>query len=261
VNGLTLQNMLLEKHDGVAVLTLNRPQMNNALDKQTWLELGEAVQQVKVDREIGVLIITGAGERAFAAGADINWLKERSPLDILERGPQAILSELERLPKPVIAAINGYALGGGCELALACDIRIASDKAKLGQPEINIGILPGGGGTQRLSRLVGKGKAKELIYTGDIIDAWEAEKIGLLNKVVPANELMDVVMAMARKILSKGPVALRVIKAVIDIGSGTDFNTGLAYEQFGQAILFATEDRKEGIDAFLEKRPPKFQGK
>lgn len=258
---MTLQNMLLEKHEGVAVLTLNRPQLNNALDKQTWLELGEAVQQVKADSEIGVLIITGAGERAFAAGADINWLKERSPLDILERGPQAILSELERLPKPVIAAINGYALGGGCELALACDIRIASDKAKLGQPEINIGILPGGGGTQRLSRLVGKGKAKELIFTGDIIDAWEAEKIGLLNKVVPANDLMEATMAMARKILSKGPVAIRVIKAVIDIGSGTDFNTGLAYEQFGQAILFATEDRKEGIDAFLEKRPPEFKGK
>lgn len=155
------------------------------MDKQSWAELLEAVQLVKGDPDIKVLIVTGAGDKAFVAGADINWLSKRDPQDILEGGPQAVLSELERLPKPVIAAVNGYALGGGCELAMACDIRIASERAKFGQPEINFAILPGGGGTQRLSRLVGKGKAKELIFTGEIIDAFEAERIGLVNKVVP----------------------------------------------------------------------------
>lgn len=258
---MALQNWSLENKDGIGLLTINRPQLNNALDKQSWSELAEAVQLVKEDRNIRVLIITGAGEKAFIAGADINWLKERDALDILEGGPQVILSQLERLPKPVIAAINGYAIGGGCELALACDIRIASEKAKFGQAEINLGILPGGGGTQRLSRLVGKGKAKELIYTGDIIDAFEAERIGLVNKVVSPETLMDATYAMARKIAAKGPLALKITKGVIDIGSSTDFTTGLAYEQFGQAILFASEDRMEGINAFLEKRPAKFQGK
>lgn len=258
---MALQNWILENKDGIGLLTINRPQLNNALDKQSWSELAEAVQIVKEDRNMRVLIITGAGEKAFVAGADINWLKERDALDILEGGPQAVLFQLEKLPKPVIAAVNGYAIGGGCELALACDIRVASEKAKFGQAEINLGILPGGGGTQRLSRLVGKGKAKELIYTGDIINAFEAERIGLVNKVVAPETLMDEAFAMARKIAAKGPVALKIIKGVIDIGSGTDFATGLAYEQFGQAILFATEDRMEGINAFLEKRPANFQGK
>ena len=258
---MVLQNWCLENKDGIGILTINRPRLYNVLDKQSWSELAEALQLVKEDRNIRVLIITGAGEKAFMAGADIKWLKERDALDILEGGPQAVLSQLEKLPKPVIAAVNGYAIGGGCELALACDIRIASEKAKFGQAEINLGILPGGGGTQRLSRLVGTGKAKELIYTGDIIDAFEAERIGLVNKVVSPETLMDSAFAMARKIAAKGPVALKIIKGVIDIGSGTDFATGLAYEQFGQAILFATEDRMEGINAFLEKRPAKFQGK
>lgn len=235
--------------------------MNNAMDKQSWVELAEAVQLVKSDQDIKVLIVTGAGEKAFVAGADINWLSKRDPQDILEGGPQAVLSELERLPKPVIAAVNGYALGGGCELAMACDIRIASERAKFGQPEINFAILPGGGGTQRLSRLVGKGKAKELIFTGEIIDAFEAERIGLVNKVVPPESLMEATMAMAKKMTNKSPVALKIIKAVINVGSGTDFATGLAYEQFGQAILFGTEDFKEGVGAYLEKRPAKFLGK
>ncbi|MEW6275073.1 MAG: enoyl-CoA hydratase-related protein [Bacillota bacterium] len=255
------QKLLLEKRDGIALLTLNRPEVNNALDRQTWFALDEAIKEVRADAEVRVLIITGAGERAFAAGADVRWLKERPPLDLLERGPQAIMLDLEKLPKPVIAAVNGYALGGGCELAMACDIRIASEKARFGLPEINLGILPGGGGTQRLSRLVGKGKAKELIFTGDIIDAREAERIGLVNKVVPPEELMEATMAMAKKIMGKSPVALRVVKAVIDVGTGTDFPAALAYEQFGQTILWGTEDRQEGMAAFLEKRPPQFKGK
>lgn len=254
-------NLLLKKEDGVALLTLNRPEVNNALDRQTWLELGDVVKEIHADMKVRVLIITGAGERAFAAGADVKWLKERPPLDLLERGPQAILYELERLPKPVIAAINGYALGGGCELAMACDVRIAGEKAKFGQPEINLGILPGGGGTQRLARLVGKGKAKELIFTGDIIDAREAERIGLVNKVVPTDKVIDAVFEMARKMVSKGSVALRVVKSVIDVGTGTDFMSALAYEQFGQTILWGTNDRLEGMEAFLEKRPPQFKGK
>ncbi|AGL00044.1 enoyl-CoA hydratase/isomerase family protein [Desulfoscipio gibsoniae] len=254
-------NLLLEKENGIALLTLNRPEVNNALDRQTWLELGEAIKEVQADVSVRVLIITGAGERAFAAGADVRWLKERPPLDLLERGPQAIMCELERMPKPVIAAINGYALGGGCELAMACDVRIACEKAKFGQPEINLGILPGGGGTQRLSQLVGKGKAKELIFTGDIIDAREAEKIGLVNKVVPAEQLMSTAMDMARKMAGKSPVALRVVKSVIDVGTGTDFVTALAFEQFGQTILWGTEDRVEGMEAFLSKRSAKFTGK
>lgn len=261
MGSIIFSNLLLEKREGIALLTLNRPAVNNALDRQTWQELDAAVQQVRADEEVRVLIITGAGDKAFAAGADVNWLLQRPVLDLLERGPQAILTDLERLPQASIAAVNGYATGGGCELAMACDIRIASERARFGQPEINVGILPGGGGTQRLTRLIGKGRAKELILTGDLVDAAEAYRLGLVNKVVRPEELLDAARAMAEKIKAKSRAAVRVIKAVIDVGSGTDFTTGLAYEQFGQTILWSTEDRVEGMRAFLEKRPPRFQDK
>lgn len=259
--GMEFENILLNKQEGVAIITINRPQVRNALDKKTWQELREAIANVRGDASVQVLIITGAGEKAFVAGADVNSLKARSMVETLSNENQIILSELANLEKPVIAAINGFALGGGCELALACDIRIASENAKLGQPELGLGILPGAGGTQRLPRLVGPAKAKELIFTGDIIDAREAEKIGLVNKVVPQAELMNAAKEMARKIISKGPLAVRLAKMVINQGIDLDLNSANSMERLAQTIIFGSEDRMEGLNAFLEKRPPKFSGK
>lgn len=255
------QNILLTVQEGILIITINRPEVRNALDRQTWLELKAAIERARHDPEVKVVIITGAGDKAFAAGADVNALKERSMVETLNGENQAILSELENLEKPVIAAINGYALGGGCELALACDIRIAAENARLGQTELNLGFMPGAGGTQRLTRLVGIGKAKELIFTGDIIDAATAERIGLVNKVVPVEELMPAAIAMAKKMITKGPLALRMAKIVINGGSSTHLVTGLLIEKLGQTVLFGTEDHLEGINAFLEKRSPQFQGR
>jgi len=255
------ENILLEKQESIAIITINRPKIRNALDKKTWRELREAIAGVRGDTSVQVLIITGAGEKAFVAGADVSSLKERSMVETLSNENQMILSELTNLEKPVIAAINGFALGGGCELALACDIRIASENAKLGQPELGLGILPGAGGTQRLPRLVGPAKAKELIFTGDIIDAREAERIGLVNKVVPQSDLLDAAKEMARKIISKGPLAVRLAKIVINQGMDLDLSNASLLERLAQAIIFGSEDRMEGLTAFLEKRSPKFGGK
>lgn len=254
------ENLILTKHEGIATITLNRPQVRNALNAAMWDRIAEAVEEIAHDDEVHVLIVTGAGDEAFAAGADVQWLHDRLMLETLEAKVQSVLSGLERLWKPSIAAVNGYALGGGCELALACDIRLASEQAKFGQPEVRLGILPAGGGTQRLPRLVGVAKAKELIFTGEIIDAAEAGRIGLVNRVVPHAELMDAAIALAKKIMLRGPLAVRLSKASIDAGIHYGPDAGYLAERLAQTVLFATEDRLEGTAAFLEKRHPKFRG-
>ena len=256
------KNLLFQKDGSIAIITLNRPEVHNALDPQTWSELRAAIGECRCDPEVRVVIITGAGGKAFAAGADIRALRERLALEVLKGEAQEVLNEIENLDKPVIAAIDGYALGGGCELALACDIRIATSRSKFGQPEVNLGIIPGAGGTQRLTRLVGPGKAKELIFTGDIITAQEAKEIGLVNKVVDSpEELLPAAKAMAQKIIQKGPVAVSLAKLAINTGANVDLRSGLAVERLAQTVAFYTEDRIEGTTAFLEKRPPQFQGK
>lgn len=255
------KNLLLERRDAVAWLTVNRPEVRNALNPETWRELDRAIAEVAADDEVRALVITGAGDRAFVAGADIQHLSERDMLNVLRESYQDILGRLESLRKPVVAAINGFALGGGCELAMACDIRIAAESAKLGQPEVNLGILPGAGGTQRLLRLVGFGKAKELIMTGDIIDAQEAWRIGLVNKVVPDEQLLEAAEETVGKILSKGPLAVEFAKQALHVGMNVDLQSGLAFERMAQAVLFSTEDRIEGTTAFLQKRKPDFQGR
>lgn len=248
--------------DGIAILTINRPEALNALNREVLVDLGAAVAEAASDRDIKVLIITGAGEKAFVAGADIAAMKDMTPMEARRFAAegQAVLAAIENLEKPVIAAINGYCLGGGCELAMACDIRIASDRARLGQPEVNLGIPPGFAGTQRLARLVGRGKAKELIFTGEMIDAATAERIGLVQVVVPHAELPAKAREMARKIAAKSQVAVRMAKAAINRGLDTDLATGSAYEAEVFSLCFATADQKEGMEAFLDKRKPVFPG-
>ena len=258
---MEFRNLLYELSDGVATITLNRPEVRNALSGETWRELRQAIHLSGRDTSVRVVIITGAGDKAFAAGADIRGLQDRDAWEMLEAEAQQVLNELENLSKPVIAAVNGYALGGGCELAMACDVRIASERAFFGQPEVNLGILPSAGGTQRLPRLVGLGKAKELILSGEIIDAREAERIGLANRVVPPERLMQECRDLAGKISQRGPLAVAMAKAAINVGAATDFRTGLAYEAAAQALLFTTEDKQEGVRAFLEKRAPRWKGR
>ncbi|WP_366924269.1 enoyl-CoA hydratase-related protein [Metallumcola ferriviriculae] len=259
---MDFKNLLMEKDGHIAVVTLNRPEVRNALDPQTWVEIRGAIRQCRLDQDVRVVIITGAGGKAFASGADIKSLRERESLAVLTSEAQESLNDVENLEKPVIAAIDGFALGGGCELAMACDIRIATSRSKLGQPEVNLGIIPGAGGTQRLQRIVGIGKAKELIFTGDILSAAESKQIGLVNQVVAEpEELLPTAKEMAKKILGKGPMAVSLAKMAINVGANTDMNSGLLFEKFAQVIAFSTEDRIEGTTAFLEKRKPDFKGK
>lgn len=258
---MTYENLILASNNGLAILTINRPQVRNALDQATWKEIRQALDEVAADDAVQVVIITGTGDKAFAAGADLRWLRDRSMLATLDAYPQGVLAALEHLSKPSIAAVNADALGGGCELAMACDIRIASDRARFGQPEVRLGILPGAGGTQRLPRLVGAAKAKELILTGEMIDAAEAHRIGLVNKVVAHDELMAAATEMAEKIMRRGPVAVRLAKAAVNAGMEFGPGAGYAFERLAQTILFGTEDRLEGIDAFLEKRSPEYKGR
>lgn len=257
------QFILYEKSEGLATITINRPEVRNALTQALMKELGDAINQAEADNEVKVLILTGAGDRAFVAGADIGEVGARDTLTELglnSRVRREVYLRLEHLFKPSIAAINGYALGGGCELALACTLRIAADSARFGQPEINLGIIPGLGGTQRLTRLVGKGNAMELILTGDLIDAQEALRIGLVNKVVPAAQLMEEARALGQKLASKPPLALKAAKDAVDYGADMGLAAALEFENRLFAILSGSADAKEGVSAFLEKRKPEWRG-
>ncbi len=260
---MAFENVKTEVRDGILLLTIDRPKVLNALNAATVEEIYKVFADARDDDNVKAVIVTGAGEKAFVAGADINELAQKTPMtgkETSERG-QFIFSFIERFPKPVIAAINGFALGGGCELALACHIRIASEKAQIGLPEVTLGIIPGYGGTQRMARLLGKAKALELICTGDRIGAAEAERIGLVNKVVPADQLMSAAKEMARKIMSRGPLAIRAAIEAVMSGSEMPMQEGQFLEATLFGLLCASEDTKEGMNAFLEKRPPRFKGK
>ena len=260
---MELKNVIYEKNEGIATVTLNRPEAMNAFSIELINEVINCLGDAGKDENIRVVILTGAGEKAFSAGADIkamigmNALKARE----LSMNGYRVCKALEKLEKPVIAAINGFALGGGLETAMACDFRIASDKARMGQTEINIGLIPGWGGTQRLTRLVGKTKAKELVYTGKIIDAKTAEQIGLVNMVVPTDQFMATVRQFALELASKAPVALKVAKTLIDNGLETDLESALALEREGFDTVASTEDLQEGVKAFTEKRKPVWKGR
>lgn len=256
---MSWQHLLLHKKNKVGILSINSPDTLNALSSEILDELNEAIDEAIKDEEIYVLIITGEG-RSFVAGADISEMRDLDAAGarkFSEKGNQ-LFRKIELMDKPVIAAVNGFALGGGCELAMSCDIRIASEKSKFGQPEVGLGICPGFGGTQRLSRLVGVARAKELIFTCKVINGTEAERIGLVNKVVPPEELMNVALEMGNTIASKGQIAVRYAKASINKGIDTDIETGMVIEKDLFGLCFATEDQKEGISAFLEKRQPNF---
>jgi len=258
-----MENIRTENRDGVLVITIDRPKVLNALNAETVGEIGEAFHVARFDESVKAVILTGAGDKAFVAGADINELAQATPLSgksTSEKG-QRIFRAIERFPKPVIAAINGFALGGGCELALACHIRVASENAQLGLPEVTLGIIPGYGGTQRMARLLGKGKALELILTGDRIGAVEAERIGLVNKVVPPDQLMTTCDELARRIMSRGPLAVTAAIEAVMSGSEMPFEEGQFLEATLFGLLCATEDMKEGMAAFLEKRAADFRGR
>lgn len=252
--------LLVEIKDGIAITKINRPNVLNAVDDDTILELELAMQTLNKDSSVKVIIITGEG-KSFVSGSDIANLAKKDSIKAREYSQlgQRVLNYIENMEKPVIAAVNGFALGSGCELAMACDIRIASDKAKFGQPEVKLGVIPGHAGTQRLVRLVGLGKAKELIFTADIIDAQEALRIGLVNKVVAPEELMNEAIKVAQKIAAVGPIAVKLAKTVLNRGFDSNFTTASSYESEAFAICFSTAESKEGIQAFLEKRAPKWQ--
>ncbi|HEX9293089.1 MAG TPA: enoyl-CoA hydratase-related protein [Gemmatimonadales bacterium] len=260
---MSYQTLLFEIRDGIAFVTVNRPDKLNALNDQVMLDLAGAAERIATEGEIKGAILTGSGPKSFVAGADIGDLSRQGPFDGKARAQrgQAVLRRLETCGKPVIAAINGFALGGGCELAMACHIRIASENAKFGQPEVKLGIAPGYGGTQRLPRLVGKGIALQLILTGEMIDAQEAYRIGLVNKVVPAADLLAESEKVLRGILAMGPLAVRLSIEAIDNGLEMTLDEGLLLEANHFGLLAATEDMKEGTTAFLEKRAARFQGR
>lgn len=258
---MSSQHLLVSSKDGITTLTINQPQTLNSLSPAILSELAEQVAELQADPAVKVVIITGAGAKAFVAGGDIAAMQPLGPLEAREvvRNAQQLFNNIEFGKKIFIAAINGYALGAGCELALACDIRIAAEGAKLGQPEVKLGIIPGWGGTQRLPRLVGKGKAKELMLTGDMLCATEAKELGLVNQVVPAEQLLDSAWAMAHKIAGKSQSAVRLIKQAVDNGMEMTIDKAFHYEAELFALCFATHDQKEGMQAFLEKRTPTWK--
>ena len=255
--------IIYEKSEGVATITINRPEALNAFSAEVVSEILQAIEDVKADESVRVVVLTGAGERAFSAGADIKAMKGMNALKARELSQmgERLCSALENLEKPVIAAINGYALGGGLEVAMACDIRLASENARMGQTEINMGLIPGWGGTQRLTRLIGATKAKELIFTGKMIDAKTAEQLGLVNMVVPQDKFRETVRQFALELAQKAPVALKVAKALINKGAEISLDAAIALEREGFGVVASTEDLQEGVSAFIEKRKPVFKGK
>lgn len=260
---MAFENLLLERDGRIAIVTINRPKALNILDSCTLEELARVMGDLKRDDDMRVVIVTGAGEKVFTAGADINELADQTPIAGREfaLAGQRVFDLVENLGKPVIAAINGHALGGGCELAMACTLRIAADTAKLGQPEVNLGIMPGYAGTQRLARLVGKAKAMEMTLTGAPIGADEAARIGLVNRVVPAAELMAEARRLAATLADKAPIATRYIISAINQGLEMPFAEGCVFEATLFGLVATTEDMREGMRAFLEKRPPDFKGR
>lgn len=257
---MEFQHILAEKDTNIGLIKINRPEVRNALDSTTYEEMDRALTAFEKDDEVSVVILTGEGEKSFASGADIKQLQQRRFLDALEPGLQGICKRFEQSSKVIIAAVNGFALGGGCELALACDIRIASESAKFGLPELNLAIIPGGGGTQRLGRIVGKGRALDMILTGSIISADRAEQIGLVSKVVAPESLLEEAKEYTKPIVSKGPLALKLAKQVVHQGFDMNLDTALMLEKLTQAIVFESKDKLEGTTAFLEKRPANFKG-
>jgi enoyl-CoA hydratase len=260
---MAYQTLLYEKKDGIGTVMLNRPDKLNALNSTVYKELYDVFEAIENDADVRVIILTGAGDRAFCAGSDVAEMQNMGPIEI-----QKFMVTIRKtsdliyaLTKPTIAAVNGYALGGGCELSMCCDLRIASEKARFGQPEIALGLIPGASGTQRLPRLIGAAKAKEMIYTGDLIDAVTALNLGLVNKVVPPEKLMEETLALAAKLAAMSGPVLAMAKMAINTGLDTDMASGLSMEAKCNALCFATYDRKEGMDAFLEKRKAVFKNK
>ncbi len=258
---MSYKNIQFETRDRIAFITINRPEVRNALDLQTVEELHSVISEIAQDESIGVAILTGAGDKVFVSGADIRDIRARNKQDALKGINSRLFKTVEDCDKPVIAAVNGFALGGGCELALSCDIRLCSENAKFGLPETSLGILPGAGGMYRLPRIVGMGIAKELILTGEAIDAARALQIGLVSRVVPREQLMNAAGEVAEKILSRGPLAIRLAKRSLNMMVHLSTEEAMALESYAQGILFESDDKMEGTSAFLEKRKPKFKGK
>ncbi len=257
---MSFKNLIFEKDGSVGIIRINRPEVRNVFNWETWMEFEEALKQLHQDSELRVGVITGTGDEAFIAGADLHMLKVRTPEMAVEASKKAnqILLFMESMDEVMIAAINGWALGGGCEIAMACDLRIASEKAKIGQTEVRVGIMPGYGGNVRLMRLIGPGRAKEMIYTGKILNAEEAERVGLVNRIVPHERLMEETMALAREI-AKGPASIHIAKQAMFQISKLPFLEALEKDSELYGDVYKTEDFKEGVNAFLEKRKPNFR--
>jgi enoyl-CoA hydratase len=256
-----MDHLLIDISERIGTVTISRPEVRNALDRATVNEIKTALADLESTADVGAIVLTGAGDQVFVAGADIRQMRERRRDDGLAAINSSVFTAVERCAKPTIAAVNGHAMGGGCELALACDLRVAASHAKFGQPEVGLGIIPAAGATQRLPRVVGLGRAKHMILTGDPIDATTALEWGLVSAVVPSASLMTAARQLAGRMLARGPLAIRLAKLALSASSRVDLDSGLLIETLAQAICFESDDKREGTSAFLEKRPPKFTGR